>query len=94
MKRDILAGALLVNTIPHAVLAAGGQRCLTPLGGPDSTPRQNLLWAGMNLTGAVLALSSSGWRGLHRTEADRRRRALHAGMLAMTAFGALYELTR
>ncbi|GAB3474911.1 hypothetical protein [Amycolatopsis cihanbeyliensis] len=92
-KRDFLAGALLVNTIPHAVMGIAGKRCLTPLGGEDSSARLNLAWAAMNLAGAAMALSSGGWRATTRAEADDRRVTMQSGMLAITLFGFGYELT-
>lgn len=91
MKRDFLAGALLVNVIPHAVMGLTGKRCLTPLGGQDSSPRLNLVWAAMNLAGAVVALRSGGWPAADQSEARRRLATVQSGMFAMTLFGFGYE---
>lgn len=93
MKRDLLAGALLVNVIPHAVVGLGGHTCLTPLAGEDSSPRINLLWAGLNLAGAIALLGSARWRSLDAEAASRRRIAVEIGGFAMTTFGMIYELT-
>lgn len=93
VKRDFLAGALLVNTIPHALMGVAGKRCLTPLGGPDSSPRLNLLWAAMNLAGAATALRPSAWRNADQAEAARRLATVQSGMFAMTLFGFVYNLT-
>ena len=91
MKRDFVAGVLLFNTIPHAVMGAAGKRCLTPLGGEDSSPGLNLVWAAMNLTGAAVALGS--WRGTTQDEAGRRLVTVESGMFAMALFGVVYEIT-
>jgi hypothetical protein len=93
MKRDFLAGALLVNAIPHIVMGAAGKRCLTPLGGQDSSPRLNLVWAAMNLCGAAAALTCGGWSRTTPTEAGERLATVQSGMLSMTLFGFVYELT-
>jgi hypothetical protein len=93
MKRDFLAGVLLVNTIPHAVMGIAGKRCLTPLGGEDSSARLNLMWAAMNLAGAAVALSSGAWRAAAQAEADKRLVTMQSGMFSMTLFGFVYEFT-
>lgn len=91
MKRDVFAGALLVNAIPHAIVGLTGNRCMTPLGGEDSSPRQNLMWSAINLVGGVAVLASAPWRGVGRSGADRRRTAVLLGTFLMTAFGVVYE---
>ena len=93
MKRDVLAGVLLVNTIPHAVMGFAGKRQLTPLGGEQSSARTNLVWAGMNLAGGLAALGSGGWRSAAQAEADHRLATMQAGIFAFATFGLLYELT-
>lgn len=93
MKRDFLAGVLLVNAIPHAVMGVAGKRCLTPLGGEDSSPALNLVWAATNLAGAAAALSSGALRAASQDEAGRRLATIQSGMFAMTLFGFCYELT-
>ncbi|MFE0023730.1 hypothetical protein [Amycolatopsis sp. NPDC059021] len=93
MKRDLLAGALLVNVIPHAVMGLTGKRCLTPLGGEDSSPRLNLVWAAMNLAGAAAVLSSGSWRAATQAEAGKRLAVVQSGMFSMTLFGFIYECT-
>lgn len=90
MKRDFLTGVLLVNTIPHTVMGLAGKRLLTPLGGPGSSPRTNLVWAATNLAGAALLFR--GWRTTDQPDAERRLRTVQHGMLAMTVFGSCYEL--
>ena len=93
-KRDVLAGVLLVNAIPHAVVGMAGHRCLTPLGGESSGPRLNLLWAAMNVAAGAALLASAPWGSLSQADADRRRRSLQIGVAAMAAFGQAYELVR
>lgn len=93
MKRDVLAGVLLVNVIPHAVMGLTGKQCLTPLGGEQSSPAQNLAWAAMNLAGATAVLASGRWRSASQAEAARRLAVLQRGAFAMTVFGFCYELT-
>ncbi|MDN5916258.1 MAG: hypothetical protein L0I76_14345 [Pseudonocardia sp.] len=92
MRRDVVEGALLVNTVPHAVLGCAGKRGMTPLGGPDSSPRLNLAWAGLNLAGALATVVSGGWSGRSQAEAERRCVAVGTGMAAMAAFGVAYAL--
>jgi hypothetical protein len=92
-KRDVLAGALLLNTVPHTIMGLAGKRLLTPLGGPNSAPAVNLVWAGLNAAGAVAALAPGGWRSIAQPAAEERLRAVHLGAFAMAAFGVVYELT-
>jgi len=91
--RDVLAGALLVNAVPHSVMGVAGKRCLTPLGGEDSSPVLNLVWAGMNVAGAVALLASGRWGAIGQREASERLVSVEIGGFAMTAFGMVYELT-
>ncbi|WP_420114884.1 hypothetical protein [Pseudactinotalea sp.] len=91
MKRDIVAGALLANALPHAVVGLAGHRGLTPLGGENSSPGLNLVWAGMNLAGGVALLASASWRGLTSTAVAHRGRSVHVGIVVMAGFGLLYE---
>lgn len=93
MKRDVVAGMLLVNTVPHAVMGLAGKRWGTPLGGVSSSPRQNLVWAALNLGGAVTALASGGWAGVDQSGSESRRIRVEAGMCAMAVFGMIYEST-
>lgn len=92
MKRDVIAGALLVNAIPHAVIGLAGHRCLTPLGGAESGPRLNLVWSAMNLVGGAALLASAPWRDLDEEGATSRRRSVHLGTAILVAFGQVYEL--
>jgi hypothetical protein len=94
MKRDVVAGMLLVNAIPHAVVGFAGQRCLTPLGGEDSGPGLNLLWSVINLVGGAAILSSASWPAGRRDTAAGRRRSLQLGLATMAVFGQIYEMTR
>ena len=93
MKRDICAGVLLVNAIPHAIVGVTGNRGMTPLGGEDSSPTRNILWSAINLAGGAAILASAPWRGIGRPAADRRRVAVLHGTFLMTAFGVAYEAT-
>lgn len=90
MKRDVVAGALLANGVPHVILGCAGKRGMTPLGLGDSSPGLNLAWAGMNLGGAVALLVAGGWHQVHQAEADRRIGSVAGGMLAMTTFAVAY----
>lgn len=91
MKRDVAAGVLLVNVIPHAVVGLAGHRCLTPLGGEDSSPGLNVLWAAINLAGAAALLASTPWQSLTPTESTDRLRSVQVGIAAMAGFGQVYE---
>ncbi|MBD3782066.1 MAG: hypothetical protein IE926_03770 [Micrococcales bacterium] len=92
--RDVAAGVLLVNVVPHAVVGLSGGRCMTPFRGEDSGPVANLVWAGLNLAvGAGLLATGPSVHG-DRSAVDTRRRAVQLGTTLMTAFGAGYELRR
>ncbi|MFZ1993370.1 MAG: hypothetical protein WAU75_04615 [Solirubrobacteraceae bacterium] len=91
--RDVLAGALLVNAIPHTIMGLAGKRCMTPLGGTNSSPAANLLWAGLNLLSGVAALEPRTWRASDQPGADERLRAVTLGTIAMAALAAIYELS-
>jgi hypothetical protein len=92
MKRDVVAGVLLVNTIPHVVMGLFGKRCMTPLGGADSSPGRNLAWAGINLAGATAALVTGRWRTIPQADADQRLATVQFGMFAMALFSACYHV--
>lgn len=92
MLRDTLAGALLVNTIPHAVMGLAGRRFPTPFGGRESTPAANTAWAAVNLAGASGLLASAGWRSIGRAEAAKRLASVQVGVFAMATFATAYEL--
>lgn len=92
-KRDVLAGALLLNTIPHVIMGLAGKRCMTPLGGTNSSPATNLAWAGVNLAGGTAALAPRGWRAADQCTADERLRAVTLGICCAAAFAAVYEMT-
>lgn len=50
------SGVLIANSTPHLLVAARGERMLTPLAGKDSGPGVNLAWGTMNIAaGAALA---------------------------------------
>jgi hypothetical protein len=91
--RDVMAGALLVNAIPHTIIGLAGQRGMTPLGGPDSPPAANLVWAGLNILAGVAMLGAGAWRSIDQPSADERLRGVTLGIIAMAAFAAVYELT-
>lgn len=90
--RCLLAGALLTNAIPHMVIGLAGKRYMTPLGGVNSTARQNLAWAGMNLSAGTIALASGQWRNVDQQGVDQRLRAVTWGIVGMAGFTAAYEL--
>lgn len=92
-RRDVLAGALLLNSVPHTIMGLAGKRCMTPLGGPNSSPPVNLVWAGVNVCAGIIALAPRTWRAADQRTADERLRAVTLGIVAMAAFGAAYELT-
>lgn len=91
--RDVLAGALLWNAVPHAIMGIAGKRCMTPLRGPESGPAANLVWSAVNLTAGTVLLAT-GWRGIDQATARERLTGVGTGAFAMTAFGMAYELTR
>ncbi|HLH84595.1 MAG TPA: hypothetical protein VKV38_15150 [Trebonia sp.] len=91
--RDIAAGALLVNAIPHTITGLAGKRGMTPWGGPNSSPAANLAWAGLNLLAGVAALGPRSWRRIGQRAADERLRAVTAGTIGMAAFAAAYQLS-
>ena len=59
-----LAGAFLVNAIPHLASGLRGERFPTPFAKPPgrglSAPRTNMAWGTLNLV-AGLALLRAGW---------------------------------
>jgi VanZ family protein len=62
----ILAGALLVNGVPHFVMGAAGRRWRTPFG-QHSSARRNLWWGlGNIVVGFALALVVSLALGVDR----------------------------
>lgn len=91
--RDVMAGALLVNAIPHTIIGLAGKRGMTPLGGADSPPAANLVWAGLNIVAGTAALGPGTWRQAGQRDADERLRGVTLGIIAMAAFAAVYELT-
>lgn len=91
--RDILAGALLVNAIPHTIIGLAGKRGMTPWGGPNSSPTANLVWAGLNVLTGLAALGPRSWRRIDQPAADERLRAVTLGTIGMAAFAAAYELS-
>lgn len=93
LGRDMLAGALLYNAMPHAIMGLARKRCLTPLRGPNSGPAANLAWSALNLA-AGTALLATGWRGIDQATASSRLARVGAGSFVMAAFGMVYELTR
>jgi len=92
MTRDVVAGVLLANGVPHAILGCAGKRGMTPLGRGDSSAGLNLAWAGMNLAGALTLLVGGGWRRIAQAEADHRIACVGSGMAAMTPFAAAYTV--
>lgn len=91
--RDVLAGALLVNAIPHTIIGLAGKRGMTPWGGPSSSPAANLVWAGLNVLTGLAALGPRSWRRIGQRAADERLRGVTAGTIGMAAFAAAYELS-
>lgn len=93
VARDVLAGALLVNAVPHTIMGLAGKRLMTPLRGEDSSPAANLVWAAVNAAGAAALLASGRWRSMDQQAAAERLVSVEVGTFAMTAFGMVYELT-
>lgn len=91
--RDAVAGALLLNAIPHTIMGIARKRCMTPLGGPDSSPAANLAWAGLNVLVGTAALAPASWRAADQHTAEDRLRGVELGICSMAAFAACYELT-
>jgi hypothetical protein len=74
-------------------MGLAGKRCMTPLGGANSPPAANIVWAGLNILGGTAALGPGTWRSIGQRGADERLRAITLGIIAMAAFAAIYELT-
>lgn len=91
--RDILAGALLVNAIPHTIIGLAGKRGMTPWGGPNSSPAANLAWAGLNALAGLAALGPRRWQRIDQRAADEQMRGVTADVVGMAAFAAAYELS-
>ncbi len=91
--RDALAGALLLNAIPHTIMGFAGKRCMTPLGGVNSSPAANVVWAGLNISAGIGALGPSTWRSIDQRDAEERLRAVTLGIIGMAAVAGAYELT-
>lgn len=91
--RDVLAGALLVNCIPHTIMGLAGQRSMTPLAGPNSPPAANIAWALSNFAAGAAALGPASWQSIDQPGADERLRGVTLGIIAMAAFAAAYEVT-
>jgi hypothetical protein len=92
-KRDVLAGALLLNALPHTITGLAGKRFLTPLGGASSSPGTNLAWAGLNVAAGLAATDPAGWRAADQRTAEERLRGVLLGAFGMAALGVAYELT-
>src|SRR5690625_960270 len=92
-RRDVLAGALMLNAIPHTINGLAGKRCMTQLGGANSPPAANPLWAGVNLAAGPAALAPSSWRHTNQIQADERPLAVTLGIVGAAVFSACYELT-
>ncbi|HIZ38018.1 MAG TPA: hypothetical protein H9815_19765 [Candidatus Ruania gallistercoris] len=90
---DALAGALLVNALPHMIVGLTGQRGMTPFGGADSSPAANLAWAGINVAAGTAALAPWALRSASPAEAEDRLRGVAVGTFVMAAFGMVYELS-
>lgn len=84
---SFIAGALLVNTVPHTVKGLCGERFPTPFAKPPgvglSSPTENVGWGAINL---AVAGSLLRWRP--RTARDEI--AVIAGGVAMAFFLAQY----
>src|SRR5690625_3002028 len=91
--RDVLAGAFLLNAIPHTIIGLAGKRCMTPLGGANSSPAANLVWAGVNLVAGTTALPPARWRHTAQSRADERLQAVTLGIIGAAVSSACYELT-
>lgn len=89
--RDVVAGVLLVNTVPHVLVAASRGRCRTPFSPEPVGPAANLLWGVTNLVGGAALLASGDEPG-DQAAVDERRRAVHLGCLLMTLAGGVYEV--
>ncbi len=66
---------------------------MTPLGGANSSPTANLVWASLNLFAGVAALEPRTWRAIDQRAADERLRAVTLGNIAIAALAAIYELS-
>lgn len=88
-----LAGSMLVNSVPHFVIAFTGRRNITPFG-RDSSPMVNLLWGAINFVGGCLLLRRTDRKTDAKAEPEAWLLPLLLGELFWASFGVIYELRK
>ena len=84
------AGALLMNSVPHLVVAATGRRNRTAFG-ENSSPAVNLLWSGINIIGGSLLFRFADRQEQARAADSKAWQVPYTtGCLALSMFGVLY----
>lgn len=86
---SFLAGLMVANSSPHLATMITGRRHLTPIGGRNSGPLVNGVWAGLNLAGGLALLQPSRRRGGAVWDGDLH--AFEFGCLTFAAWMALSE---
>ncbi|PJJ70952.1 hypothetical protein CLV46_0484 [Diaminobutyricimonas aerilata] len=92
----VIAGALLVNAVPHGVSGVQGRRFPSPLAHPPgrglSAPTTNVIWSAANaLAGAVLLRSGVHGRGERAAVAGG---AVSMALLLAAWFGRVLDDSR
>jgi hypothetical protein len=84
------AGAFLMNSVPHLVVAVTGRQNPTAFGW-NSSPLVNLLWSGINIASGSLLFRFADHRE-HPNAPDPKtwQFPYSAGCLALSVFGVLY----
>lgn len=83
-----VAGLLVANSAPHLATAVTGRPHMTPLAGPASSPRVNLVWGAANLVGGLALIRRAG---TDRRTWDARLVAFDAGVATFGVWMALTE---
>jgi hypothetical protein len=84
------SGMRLANSLPHLATMISGRRHLTPLGGRDSGPLLNGLWAALNIGGGIALLYPARRRGTRRWDHDLN--AFELGAATFAAWMAASEV--
>jgi len=85
-----VSGILLMNSLPHTIIALTGRRNLTPFG-QDSSAALNGLWAMISAIGGYVLLRQADRRS-GASEGDTAwQLPFEAGCLCWSSFGVLYS---
>ena len=86
------AGAFLMNSVPHLVIAVTGRRNPTAFG-QNSSPLVNLLWSGINIASGSLLFRFADHREYPNALDSKAWQFPYAvGGLAQSMFAVLYTL--